>query len=326
MDDNIDTTTWRRGGSRPWRSPIQIVVTPGSGNGRALETARRLQHVLGARGWRTRFEAFTDLRDLIRWGATCPRTFSRLVCLGGDATLSAAAPAAVRHSVPLVPVPTGFGNLFARAFGHPDEVEAVVGLLEEGEVIRVDAGMVDGEIFLSHQGYGLLAQIQAAVEQDRRPPKSRLRRHLAYYRTAGRFLWDMPLSPIRVAVDGAVIARGAAVVTVANVEAYGGMLSVTPGASPIDGLLDVCVLPHTTKARLWSRLLRLMLRLPTRWNDVLLCRGRRVSVALRGKRPQVIEVVPRAIPLLVPRGCRERLERAGAPLSGETEAARDCLA
>jgi diacylglycerol kinase family enzyme len=348
MDGDIDATTMkdrqvgaavreRPGGRRASRLAagrtgrlrrplIQIVVTPGSGNGRTLDTACRLQHALRSRGWRTRLETFTDLRGLIRWGATCGRTFSHLVCVGGDATLSAAAQAAVRHSVPFVPVPRGFGNLFARAFGHPDRVEAVVGLLEDGEVIRIDAGMVNGEIFLSHLGYGLLAQVQAAVEKDRTPPKSRLLRHLAYYRTAGRFLLDMPLPPIRVAVDGTVIAKGAAVVTVANVEAYGGILSLTPGASPIDGLLDVFVLPQTTKTRLWSRLFQLMLRLPSRWNEVLVCRGRRVSVAVRGKRPQAIEVLPRAVPLLVPRGCGERLERGRATLSGQIEAAPDRLA
>ena len=62
-------------------------------------------------------------------------------------------------------------------------------------------------------------------------------------------------------------------VTVANVETYRDFLSLTPAASPIDGRLDVFVIPRTSKWGLARRLLRLKLRLPGRWD------GRRRSTA-----------------------------------------------
>ena len=277
---------------------VQIFATRGSGNGRALGLARRLQAALEARGWRTRLDDFADARRLGRWRRPRGARISHIVCVGGDGTMSAAARVAIRHQIPFVPVPSGFGNLFARAFGHRGRVEAVVELLDHGQIIRADAAAANGEIFLCHSSYGMLAQIQAAVEAVGAQPRSRLRRLLAYVWTARRFLVDPPRSAIRVEVDGRIVSRRAALVTVANVEAYGGFLSLTPAASPTDGLLDVFVLPRTTRLALWGGLLRRLLRLPIAAADALLVRGRRVSVEAGTVRDE-IEVLPRALRLLV---------------------------
>ena len=277
---------------------VQIFATRGSGNGCALGLARRLQAALEARGWRTRLDDFADVRRLARWRRPRGARISHIVCVGGDGTMSAAARAAIRHQIPFVPVPSGFGNLFARAFGHRGRVEAVVELLDHGQIIRADAAAANGEIFLCHSSYGMLAQIQAAVEAVGAQPRSRLRRLLAYVWTARRFLVDPPRSAIRVEVDGRIVSRRASLVTVANVEAYGGFLSLTPSASPTDGLLDVFVLPRTTRRALWGGLLRRLLRLPTDAADALLVRGRRVSVEAGAVRDE-IEVLPRALRLLV---------------------------
>ena len=280
---------------------VQIVVTPGSGDGRAQSTARRLQRALARRGYATRAQTFTDLARLLEWSATCAPTFSHLVGVGGDATLSAAAAAAVRLSIPFVPVPCGFGNMFARAFGFKDETRRVIELFERGQVRRVDVGMANGhDIFLSHRSYGFLAEIQEAVERERAQPRSRMMRHLAYYAMGERFLVSVPLTAVRVEVDGTVLAEDAAVVTVANVETYRGFLSLTPTASPIDGFFDIFVIPGGSKLTVWTRIFRLLLRLPGRWDGVILCHGRSVRVTVNGRTDQdKLTLRRRALPLLV---------------------------
>ena len=158
---------------------VQIIVTPGSGDGRARATARRLQKALVRRGYAARIQTFADLERLLEWSATCEPDYSHLVAVGGDATLSAAAAAAVRLSIPFLPVPTGFGNMFARAFGFGDQTHRVIEHFERGQVRRVDVGVYPGErIFLSHRSYGLLEEIQRAVERGRAQPRpSRLLPH-----------------------------------------------------------------------------------------------------------------------------------------------------
>jgi len=278
---------------------VQIVVTPGSGDGRARSASRRLQKALARRGYDARVQTFADLDRLLEWSATCAPEFSHLVGVGGDATLSASASAAVRLDVPFVPVPCGFGNMFARAFGFGDETGRVVELFERGQVRRVDVGLANGhDIFLSHRSYGLLQEVQEAVERGRSQPQSRLLRLLSYFAMGERFLVGVPLTAVRVEIEGTVIAEDAAVVTVANVETYRGFLSLTPAASPIDGVFDIFAIPGGSKWSVWTRIFKILFRLPGQWDGVILCRGKSVRVTVDGRTDE-LTLRRRVLPLLV---------------------------
>jgi diacylglycerol kinase (ATP) len=291
---------------------VQIVVTPGSGEGRAMATARRLAARLERRAHVVDVRSFTDLAALTEWAETCPPGASHLICIGGDATLSAASAAAIRGKTPFVPVPNGFGNVFAQVFGYSNRAGAVVALLEDGEVRPVDVGVAKREggeeIFLSHRSYGFLEHVQQLAERGRNQPRRRLLRHLWYYRVAHRFLFRTRLASFQVVIDGKPVTDDAVLVTVANVETYRGFLTLTPTASPIDGLFDVFVVPRVSKTGLLLRLVRLLLRLPGRRRGVALYRGRRVIVTTPWRREE-LAVRRRALPLLVPPGVIEALER-----------------
>ncbi len=161
--------------------PIQIVVTPSSGNGTAMQTALRLRDALATRGRQTSLEVFEDLESLHQWAQTDGHPFAALVCVGGDGTQSATALAAMRRSVPFLPVSSGFGNLFARAFDHRNTMEGALDLLAHGRVIHADVGMRNDELFLCQQSYGLIADVQEAVESAAAAPRARWQRWLAYY-------------------------------------------------------------------------------------------------------------------------------------------------
>jgi diacylglycerol kinase (ATP) len=292
--------------------PIQIVVTPGSGEGRARATARRLRRRLARRGRETNIRSFDNLAALTEWAESCEPEFSQLVCIGGDATLSAAARAAIRHGVPFVPVPNGFGNVFARMFGHPKRARDVARLLETGEVHRVDVGLARNgpaeEIFLSHRSFGVLEQIQEVAERGRQQPKTRFLRYLWYWGVAYQFFFRSRLAGFTVEVDGTQVADDAVLVTVANVETYRGFLPLTPKAVPIDGLFDVAVVPRVSQAVLLAGLLRLLSRSPGGWRGLRLYRGRRVVVTTPRRREE-LTVRRRALPLLVLPGAIEELQR-----------------
>ena len=299
---------------------IQIVVTPGSGAGRAGDTAKQVRRELERRGRPARVARFHGLRRLSRWSNTCPRDFSHLITIGGDATMSAAAPAAIRHRVPLLPVPCGFGNLFARTFGHTDDIERLLQALDGNEIVWVDAGTRHGNVFLCHESFGPLDDIQNEVEQGRGQPKTRLLRWLAYYRMGVRFVGRALPSSIRVEVDGAVVARRAVLVTVANVRAYGEFLPLTPDASPMDGLLDVFVIPRTGRLGFWTRLIKLLLHIRPRGEEVIIRRGRRVSVGRSRRGPmEEIRVMPAVLPVLVAPGWRTPAAPEGAAIGAHDE-------
>jgi len=297
--------------------PIQIVVTPGSGNGRAMATALELRDALSARRYLSNLEVFRDLDSLRRWAKTESDGFSLLICVGGDGTQSTSAKAAVRRSVPFLPVSSGFGNLFARAFRHPHTVEGALDLLARGRVIHSDVGTRNGELFLCQQSYGLIAEVQDQVESGAAAPRARWQRWLAYYRAALRFLREVPTTRLRVLVDGRVVAVDAALVIVANVQTYGAWLPLTPDASPVDGLFDVFVMRGATHRQVFAKLLRRHLRIPGSEPGTLLCRGRRVSVSGRHAKRDQLEVMRGRLPVVVSADMAAALERDLARIEGQ---------
>lgn len=180
----------------------------------------------------------------------------------------------------------------------------------------VDVGMAGEELFLSHKSYGFLSQVQEAVEAGRRQPRGCARRLLAYYCAALQAIWKTPLAPLAVEVDGTLMADQAVLVTVANVETYRDFLSLTPAASPIDGRLDVFIMPRTSKLGLAWRLLRLKLGLAGRWKGVALCRGREIVVVSAAGRER-LRAVRRVLPLLLPPGAIAKLKQRQVELEEE---------
>ena len=285
---------------------VHIVVTPGSGGGRATAVARDVRARLEQEGYAARLQAFRTLGELVQWTRTCRAAFSYLVAIGGDATVSAVAEAAVRLSVPLVPVPLGFGNLFTSAFEHSGEPDAVAALLGRGDLVWTDVGVARGEMFLSHASYGYLARIQEDVERLHRP-RQRYLRLLSYYQMAAKQLSDGALDSIHLEIDGHAIPGRAGLVTIANVETYRGFLSLTPAASPVDGVFDVCVIPRTTPARTLTQLIKVMLDLPGSRDGIALYRGRHVRVRVNRRKPEDVRILAGVLPLLVPADSLDRL-------------------
>src|SRR5262249_29103611 len=180
-----------------------------------------------------------------------------------------------------------------------------------GRMLRVDVGRVGDDLFLSHKSYGALQQIEEAVEHGRTLLVRQWLRRLAYYLTAGRYLAKAGRPSIRVSVDGTLVAEDAMMVTVANVETYRGFLSLTPRATPTDGLFDVFVVPRTTTLGLWMEVFRRWVRDPRGRSVATLLRGSRVLVEVDGETPDELRILPGALRVLVPResAARRRPER-----------------
>lgn len=280
---------------------IVIVTTRSSGNRRGYNRARRLNEALRSRGYQLTLETFSDLDSLRSWAQRTATPCSLLICVGGDGTLNAAVAAAMRHSVPFLPVPSGFGNLFAGALGQPRRLEQVVELVENGALLRVDVGRCNGEFFLCQQSFGLLQQIQDRTEAGIDGSEARWQRSLAYYRTAlhNNVLQHADLPRLTVSVNGRVMVRDAVVVTVSNVETYGAWLKLTPGASPIDGLFDVFAMTGRNKRDVLLRLLRRHFRLASGNDDTFVWRGRRVSVAAPQCPPDQLALLPHRLLVVV---------------------------
>jgi len=160
-----------------------------------------------------------------------------LAC-GGDGTVTACAEGVTGTGVPLAIIPMGTGNLLARNIGLPTGLDEALAVALGSVQQAVDAGRVNGTLFVVMAGLGLDAQMLDGTSE---PLKKRLG-WLAYAISAARHLGDRPIR-VTVSADGGRRRRmRASMLIVGNVGWLRGGLPLLPDARPDDGMLDAVVL------------------------------------------------------------------------------------
>jgi YegS/Rv2252/BmrU family lipid kinase len=160
-----------------------------------------------------------------------------LAC-GGDGTVAACAEGVTGTGVPLAIIPMGTGNLLARNVGLPMGLDEALDVALGGREQPIDAGRVNGTLFVVMAGLGLDARMLGDASE---PLKKRLG-WFAYAVSAARHLGDRPMR-VTVSADGGRRRRmRASALVVGNVGWLRGGLPLLPDAQPDDGRLDAVVL------------------------------------------------------------------------------------
>jgi diacylglycerol kinase family enzyme len=89
-----------------------------------------------------------------------------VVAGGGDGTINAVAGALVGTDTALGILPIGTLNHFAKDAGIPLGLEAAVRNIFTGQVTKVDAGEVNGRVFVNNSGIGLYPRIVRQREEE----------------------------------------------------------------------------------------------------------------------------------------------------------------
>jgi diacylglycerol kinase (ATP) len=285
---------------------VALLVNPTAGAGRGRSLVRPVLDRLRAVG--------ADVEPLVGRDPEQAAALARsavaagvdvLAALGGDGLVGLAAQAVVGGDVPLAVVPAGTGNDAARVLGVRG-VEQAVGVVLAGRRRRLDVGRVAGRVFLNVLSSGFDSRVNERANALRWP------RGASRYPVA--VLAELPVFravPYALVLDGEPLELPAMLVAVGNGPSYGGGMRVCPCADPADGLLDVTVL---TPLPTW-RFLRLF---PSVYRgahvgrpEVLTLRARTVRLSAPGMTayadgeplgplPVEVEVVPGALPVLVP--------------------------
>ncbi|MBK3399796.1 MULTISPECIES: diacylglycerol kinase family protein [Methylobacterium] len=106
------------------------------------------------------------LPERLEAAATMP-DIDAVAVAGGDGTLACAAQALTGKQAPLGILPLGTMNLLAKDLGLPLDLDAAVQVLATGTVRAIDAGEVNGHVFLINSVLGLPARMARHREAKR---------------------------------------------------------------------------------------------------------------------------------------------------------------
>lgn len=154
-----------------------------------------------------------DIAALARDAAM--KGYKVIVAGGGDGTVSAVASAVVGTQSSLGVLPLGTLNHFAKDMKLPFEIADAVRVIAEQRVIAVDAGEVNGRMFLNNSGIGIYPAIVAERE---RLQKHGLRKMFALVIAFFKVLRRFPHATVRLEVDGKTLVRKTSFIFVGNNE------------------------------------------------------------------------------------------------------------
>lgn len=168
--------------------------------------------------------------------------FRYIIAVGGDGTVNEVAKGLVgKDRIIMGVISAGTGNDFNQILGFPERFNN-----EDWEtffkknVIGIDVGSCNGNIFLNGMGLGFDAQVAAENIKD----QSKMRKS-----GKNRYIWHIIKTilyykeqPMTIIADGQIKQTGCFMNTIANGRRFAGGFMVTPRAIANDGLLDICMI------------------------------------------------------------------------------------
>ena len=149
--------------------PLSVIVNAGSGSVEAEGTRRELIELFKANGVeaqihlaRTGGEIVELARKLVAGGA------ETIVAGGGDGTVSAVAGEVLKANKILGVLPLGTLNNFSKDLRIPQDLAEAVRVVVEKHVEFIDAGEVNGRIFINNSSIGLYPHIVRHREKQQR--------------------------------------------------------------------------------------------------------------------------------------------------------------
>jgi len=182
--------------------------------------------------------------------------YDLILIIGGDGTINEVANGVVGSEIPLLIVPAGNGNDFARALGIPKKPEKAFNLITEGRIEPVDLGKVNGRVFVNVFGVGFDAKITQYAESLKE--KWRFLPNTFLYLVA--LLRELFLKLDYLHLETKIIngrkfpealVGKVTLVSIANGPTCGGIFKLAPQADLKDGLLDICWIKKTSRLRIF---------------------------------------------------------------------------
>lgn len=303
-----------------------LLYNPRSGTHNIESYLSSAIEVLRDHGWQIDMQPTHQAGDMSRLAREARENGYHVALVGGgDGSLNEAANALAGSEVVLGTLPSGTANVWARQIGLPIPAPLYVTQLAdaarlqcEGIIRPIDLGRTGERYFMLWSGTGLDAYVASKIEP--RPPWVKRWGVVGYGMRAIWHALQYRGTPMTITIDDRPPIRARALmVLISNIQLYAGIVRPSPEARIDDGLLDVCLFKGTGFAYAVRHFLSIALGRATHDPQMMNTRGRLIRVRAKrpvavhvdaepiGMTPIEVQVVPRALRVIVPRTAEANL-------------------
>ena len=256
-----------------------LIINPTSGGGRGERVGALVRKVLSAKQ--------VDYRDISGTSYESARSnlsevlegmeienVDGIIAVGGDGLVHCVVQEIATRSIPLLVIPAGTGNDFARSMNLPlNDPESILEYALAHPPVPIDAGYVNGEYFVAILSTGF-----DSVVNERANRMKRIRGQIKYTIS---LLIELPLfkaRDYRFRIDGETSSSKAMLIAIGNGASYGGGMLVCPDARIDDGIFDVMILGPISKFEFLKVFPKVFTGAHINHPAVTIKRGREISI------------------------------------------------
>jgi len=294
--------------------PVHVIVNAGSGSVLGDETAQGLRERFIAFGIKAEVMLAENGKDIVRLAREAAEGEADLIVAGGgDGTISTVAIEASAAGKTLGILPLGTLNNFSKDLGIPQNINAAVRVISEGEVHQIDLAEVNGRVFINNSSIGLYPKM--VVRREQQQHKLGRGKWTAALWASLRLFRISPFLKVDIEINEKTFERKTPFVFVGNNEYEMDMYLIGRRPSLEEGKLSLYFLHRQGRAGLIMLLWKTVTGGLKQWKDfeavstdhvTIRARRRRIRVAFDGETdlmrpPLEYRIRPKALKVIVPR-------------------------
>ena len=293
---------------------VHVIVNAGSGSVLGDETAESLRERFIAFGIKAEVHLAQSGKDVVQLAREAAEGEADLIVAGGgDGTISTVAIEASAAGKTLGILPLGTLNNFSKDLGIPQNLNAAVRVIAEGEVHQIDLAECNGRIFINNSSIGLYPKM--VVRREEQQQKLGRGKWAAAFWASLRLFRISPFLKVDIELDGNVFERKTPFVFVGNNEYEMDLYNIGRRPSLEEAKLSLYFLHRQGRTGLIMLLWKTMTGGLKQWKDfeavatehvTIRSRRRRLRVAFDGETdimrpPLEYRIRPKALKVIVPR-------------------------
>ncbi len=294
-------------------APVHVIINAGSGSVLGDETAQSLRERFIAFGIKAEVHLARSGKEIVQLAREAAAGEADLIVAGGgDGTISTVAIEASAAGKTLGILPLGTLNNFSKDLGIPQNLNAAVRVIAEGEVHQIDLAEVNGRIFINNSSIGLYPKM--VVRREQQQVKLGRGKWAAAFWASLRLFRISPFLKVDIELDGKVFERKTPFVFVGNNEYEMDMYNIGRRPSLEGGKLSLYFLHRQGRAGLLMLLWKTLTGGLKQWKDfeavetehvTIRARRKRIRVAFDGETdimqpPLEYRIRPKALKVIVP--------------------------